>query len=351
MYESRVSRDGYTAMQRAAHYPEWEAQIFPDSCRLAGSRSVQSVAFFACNAGCTIAYANTCEVPYNATAIPQDSTSSSFQDRFAASLMDIIKKLTELTFSPIGIMTILTASGLVLSIFSRRPRAGRRLLIWGGLLFVIFLFTPLAEYLILSLERPYPPMLSPPSDPKITRIVVLAGYAEDNPGFPITSNVSAETLCRMSEGLRLYRLLPKAALILSGGVAREGDKPVAAMMADFLEQMGVPTKDLIVEGKSRNTFENLLEVKKLVGSDPFILVTAACDLRRAMAVARKLEMAPVPAPACIRASQYHPKDAGFRERTKSFLRRFIPSLDNFSKLQWAYHEYLGYIWYVLLGRI
>ncbi len=265
--------------------------------------------------------------------------------------MELIKRLAEFTFSPVGIMTILTASGLALSVFRRRSRAGRRLLVWGGFLFLVFLFSPLAEYLILSLERPYAPMLFPPAEPKINRIVVLAGYAEEYPGFPITSNVSGETLCRMSEGLRLYRLLPGSALILSGGVVREGDKPVAALMADFLHQMGVPAGDLIVEANSRDTFENLHEVKKLVGSDPFILVTAACDLRRAMAVARRLRMAPVPAPACIRALQRHPKDAGFRRRAAVFFQRFIPSLDNFSRLQWAYHEYIGYIWYMLLGRI
>ena len=265
--------------------------------------------------------------------------------------MELIRKLAELTFSPVGIMTILTATGLSLSVFRRRSRSGRRLLIWGGLLFLVFLFSPLAEYLILSLERPYAPMLSPPAEPGINRIVVLAGYAEEYPGFPITSNVSGETLCRMSEGLRLYRLLPGSSLILSGSVVRKGDKPVAVLMADFLQQMGVPARDLIVEANSRNTFENLYEVKKLVGSNPFILVTSACDLRRAMAVARRLRMAPVPAPACIRALQHHPKDAGFRERAAVFFRRFIPSLDNFSKLQWAYHEYIGYIWYMLLGRI
>lgn len=265
--------------------------------------------------------------------------------------MLIAKRLIEIAFSPLGIMTILFAAGLLISAARRHSRLGHRFLIWGGLLFLVFLFSPLAEYLMLSLERPYPPMLAPPESPRINRIVVLAGYAEENPGFPITSKVSEQTMCRISEGLRLYRLIPGAALILSGGIAREGEKPVAAMMADFIQQMGAPAKDLIVEGKSRNTYENLYEVKKLVGSDPFILVAAACDLRRALAVAKKLQMAPIPAPACIWASQHHPKNTGAGERIATFFKRFIPSLDNLSRLQWAYHEYLGYIWYRLLGRI
>ncbi len=265
--------------------------------------------------------------------------------------MEIIKKSVELLFSPVGILSISTACGLVLAASRRHRRAGCRWLVCGGLLFMIFLFTPLAEYLVLRLERPYPPMLAPPESPKVGRIVVLAGYAEDHPGFPITSNVSAQTICTMTEGLRLYRLLPGTKLILSGGIIRIGDRPVSAMMADFLQQVGVPADEIIVEGNSQNTYENLLEVKKFVGSDPFILVAAGCDLRRATAVARKLQMAAIPAPACIWASQHHPEKASAGEKIAAFLRRFGPSVENLSRLQWAYHEYLGYVWYRLLGYI
>ena len=121
-------------------------------------------------------------------------------------------------------------------------------------------------------------------------------------------------------------------------------------MADFLQQMGVPSEDLIVEGNSRNTYENLVMVKELVGEDPFILVAAACDLRRAVAVAKKLQMSPIPAPSVIWTLQNHPKDADLADQIIRFFKSG-PSLNNLSRLQWAYHEYLGYIWYQLLDRI
>jgi uncharacterized SAM-binding protein YcdF (DUF218 family) len=248
-------------------------------------------------------------------------------------------------------MTILMVSGVLLSAFKRHSRAGKRLLVCGVLLFLVFLFSPLAEYLILGLEKPFPPMLVPPESPRPFRIVVLAGYAEEHPGYPITSNVSAQTMGSMTEALRLYRLIPGARLVLSGGVARKGEPPVAAMMAEFLQQMGVPHEDLVMEGKSQNTYENLVEVKKLVDSDPFILVAAACDLRRAVAVAQKLKMEAIPAPSCIWASQNHPLNVGVGERIATFFGSFQPSLERFSRLQWAYHEYLGYVWYRLLDRI
>jgi len=268
-----------------------------------------------------------------------------------ATTPEILKRSAELLFSPLGIMTVFIAFGLLLSAGRRHSHAGSRLLVCGGSLFLVFLFSPLAEYLVLSLERPYPPMLEPPESPKTSRIVVLAGYAEEHPGFPITSTISGQTMCSMAEGLRLYRLIPGSTLVLSGGVVRRGERPVAASMAEFLRQMGVPDKDLIMEGKSQNTYENLVEVKKLLGPDPFILVAAACDLRRAVAVARKLKMAAIPAPSCIWASQNHPDHASIGEQTAIFFTGFGPSLENLPRLQWAYHEYAGYVWYRLLGRV
>jgi uncharacterized SAM-binding protein YcdF (DUF218 family) len=262
------------------------------------------------------------------------------------------KKLLEAVISPLGIMTILLLSGAIAIFIKRYTRLGLRLLTGGSSMFIIFLFSPLSQYMIYGLERQFPPLLTPPQSPSINRIVVLAGYAEDHPQFPITSNVSSQTMGNLTEGLRIYRLIPESKIILSGGIARKNDKPVASLMADFLQQAGVPAADLLVEGVSQNTYENLFEVKKWVGAHPFILVAAACDLKRAVAVASKLGMHSIPAPACIWTLQNYPNNAGAAGHLAFFFKSFgSPSLENISRLQWAYHEYLGCLWYRLLGRI
>jgi uncharacterized SAM-binding protein YcdF (DUF218 family) len=266
--------------------------------------------------------------------------------------MENIKRFIEIIISPLGILVLLTFAGIVLSFSRRRRHIGPRFLICAGILFLLFLFSPLAQYLVLGLERQYPPLLSPPQSLKADRIAVLAGYAEEHPGMPITSIVSDQTIGTITEGLRLYRLIPDAKLITSGGIVHMGDKPVAANMAAFLQQMGVQPEDLIVEGNSNNTYENLVEIKKIVGSRPFILVAQACDLKRAAAVARKLQMHSIPAPACCWAVQHHRPDMSFRKRIADFFVSFAhPSLTNLSRIQWAYHEYAGLAWYRLLGRI
>jgi uncharacterized SAM-binding protein YcdF (DUF218 family) len=267
-------------------------------------------------------------------------------------LVDALKHSLELAFSPLGIMTLLMAGGVVLARVRRKSRWGRRLLVAGALLFLLFTFAPLAEFLIRGLERNYAPLLSPPTSAPIRHIVVLSAYGEDHPAFPVTSNVSDQTLCRLVEGIRLHRQIPGAKMVLSGGVLRKGDKPVAAIMADFTRSMGIPEHEILVEDRSRTTYENLVEVGRIVGTEPFILVTSAADLRRAMAVAGRLGMRPVAAPACIWALQHYPADMPWGALILAGLEGFAyPSPTRWRYLQWAYHEHLGYFFYMILGRL
>ena len=80
--------------------------------------------------------------------------------------MDLIKRPLEIVFSPLGITTVLIAAGIILSLLKRHPKLSRRLLVSGGLLFLILFFSPLSGYLVLRLERAYPPLLEPPAGPK-----------------------------------------------------------------------------------------------------------------------------------------------------------------------------------------
>jgi uncharacterized SAM-binding protein YcdF (DUF218 family) len=266
--------------------------------------------------------------------------------------MTILKRSIEICFSPVGIMTLLFVAGLIVIAYRRTSRMGHRL-IWGGVwLYLIFLFTPLAEVLVSNLERPFPAMLHPDASAGIRAIVVLSGYGEDSSFLPVTSKLSEETIARMVEGIRLYRELPGVKLVVSGGVLRAGERPIADLMADFAKAMGVPEGDVVIETKSETTHENLVEVKKIIGSEPFILVTSACDLRRSTAVARNLGMKPLAAPAAIWAAQNYPAGMPWLEWSRKLIEGVAtPSTSRFGYLQWAYHEYVGYAWYWMLGRV
>jgi len=109
----------------------------------------------------------------------------------------------------------------------------------------MFLSTPLGEILIGRLEQPYQPVLQPETLGPVSWIVVLAENGVDHPGTPITSNLSRESLYRLTEALRVYRSLPKARIVVSGGVLRQGDKPIAKLMAEFLLSIGTPPEDVL----------------------------------------------------------------------------------------------------------
>jgi uncharacterized SAM-binding protein YcdF (DUF218 family) len=128
--------------------------------------------------------------------------------------MELLKGTIEILFSPAGILSLLAGAGLILICVKQRQRLGRRLLISSGVLSFLIFFTPLTELLTLGLEWNYPPMLNPLQSPEIRHVVVLAGYAEENALFPNTTVLSESTIIRCVEGVRQYRAVPGAKVIL-----------------------------------------------------------------------------------------------------------------------------------------
>ncbi len=97
---------------------------------------------------------------------------------------------------------------------------------------------------------------------------------------------------RLVEAVQLYRNGKVGALLITSG---SGDvlHPEAAEapeLAAFARAWGVPEKDLLVEGKSRNTHENATLSLPLVtkkGWKKVVLVTSAWHMKRALGVFRK----------------------------------------------------------------
>jgi len=56
-------------------------------------------------------------------------------------------------------------------------------------------------------------------------------------------------------------------LILSGGQGSDEPRPEAVAMAEYAQQKGIPTCDLLLEDQSTTTFENMIFSKKIMESD------------------------------------------------------------------------------------
>ena len=254
-----------------------------------------------------------------------------------------------------GLILLLLVAGVLASLSKRRARLSQPLLMLGAILSLVVLLTPVPDILIATLEHPFPPLLKVSPDRDIETIVVLSGEAWYHPGLPIEEDLEAETCKRILEGIRLYNQRRDLKLLISGGsrVGAGQQVPVASVIADFARTFGVPAGSILVEDKSQNTYENLVEVKRILGAKKFILVTSAYHLPRAMAVAHKLQMNPIPAPAWISGSsgQYRTGSIHLIWSWETVRMFGAPDSERFVLLDRALHELVGYAWYWTRGRL
>jgi len=188
---------------------------------------------------------------------------------------------------------------LAVLIFWRRSWA-RKLLLFT-FLWVFALHSGLLNYgLGYPLESRYEPLLDPRRAGPYDAIVVLTGGIISPEGLIPLPSIDESMFRRLDEAWRLYRIQPKP-IIVSGGHVNPftPDKNENKIARDFLIKWGVPTRDVIGEGKSRDTFESAEEVEKLLkqhGYKRYLLVTSAVHMPRSMLAFAALAPEPVAAP-------------------------------------------------------
>jgi len=256
----------------------------------------------------------------------------------------LLKKILSPLFMPLCLSLEILLAGVILLWFTRRQRLGK-ILTTAGLLMLVALSLPaIANPLLATLEDRYPPLpggTAPAAGALpagVPWIVVLGGGMTDDPRVPATSRISQESLARLAEAVRLYRLMPGCRLIFSGGAAF-GRTPEAVVMAQVAGDMGIPSRDILTEGRSKDTEEQASLIGGMVGKAPFVLVTSAAHMPRSVALFRKQGMAPIPAPAAFQALEDR-NPAGFH-----------PAVSALRKSEAAFHEYLGCIWSSLRDRL
>ncbi|MBN1141343.1 MAG: envelope biogenesis factor ElyC [Deltaproteobacteria bacterium] len=257
--------------------------------------------------------------------------------------MFLLKKVVSAFLMPLPLCLLLALSGFALLRFGKRPRLGKLLLSGALLLLLAFSLAPVSDRLLGPLESRYPVFDAgalPPGSPEIGFVVVLGEGYGCYENQPPTSRVHRGGLVRLAEGIRIQRLLPGAKLIVSGGFSGKNSFSNARVLADLAVALGVPEADILLEGKSLDTEGEARLIRPLVGDTPFVLVTAASHLPRAMGLFAKQGMAPIPAPT----------DHLVKKRPFS-LWTLVPTARELHKTEMAFHEYLGIAWGQLRSRI
>lgn len=256
-----------------------------------------------------------------------------------------LSKLLPLLVYPLGLACLLLV--IAIAAFWKRPRLAAVSV--GLALLVLWLGsnTLVAGWLVRSLEQQVVPTAELP---QAAAIVVLGGGTK--PALPPRPWVDlSEEGDRVLYGAQLYRAGKAPRILLSGGrIEWSGNStPESADMAAIIQAMGVPTSAILQESKSRNTYENAVNVKQLLAAQqiqgPVLLVTSALHMPRSLRIFQHLGISVIPAPTDFHVTDLEVRPASFQ----SFLLALLPDADSLQQVTRALKEYLGLFVYRLRG--
>ncbi len=221
--------------------------------------------------------------------------------------MFYISKIVWAFLQPSSILVILFTLGIILACAGRK-RWALRVILAGSTLYLIFGFSPFANWLLVPLE-----LHARGGDESSLKgaeaIIVLGGAITD--GSPIGNGTPGlnENAGRMFEAVRLASRYPALPIVFTGGkgelIEDEKVKPEAELAEQFFATFNITPPRLRLEDKSRNTFENAVLTAKLLQPKPdqkWILVTSAYHMQRAKALFEAQGFRILPAPGDFRTN-------------------------------------------------
>lgn len=198
---------------------------------------------------------------------------------------------------------------------------------------------PIKDMIVEPLEKNYSPITKAQLE-QVDCYVVLGGGIYDNSPKSLSSTTgspSKSALFRIIEGVRLYKKSPKP-IIVTGGIVYNGEKSEGSVYKELMIDLGVPSSNIIIEGKSRTTEENAELTKDIMEKNEYkkvVLITSATHMKRSKYIFEKYGAEVIPAPT------------GYVSRYKESygMESYFPNAGNFVDIRSAIWEYIGLIFY------
>lgn len=254
-----------------------------------------------------------------------------------------LKKLLTQLVMPLPLLFIFLIILLVLiNCRGAKIKAFANLLVMAMLAILLLSQSQLSSLIGGSLEQRYSANHQP-IEGECTVMVLGSGHSA-LAGLSATQQLSPTALARLTEGVRQLNLKTALAgdtadasadnskscrLVVSGWNGGNEGPSHAEVMAMAAQELGVAESQLISFPEAKDTIEELLSMKNLIGETPFRLVTSATHMPRAMMIATGLGLNPQAAPGNFLADE----DYWWRL-----------SADNLALSQAAIHEYVGMLW-------
>ena len=257
-----------------------------------------------------------------------------------------LSKLLPLFFYPLGLACLSLVAALIF-LQKRPPIAGFCI----ALALLVLLLSSngwIPLYLVKSLEWQH---LPPRELPTAEAIVVLGGSTRS--AYPPRPTVDLqEQGDRVIYAAQLYRQQKAPLIILSGGrIGWMGSGAAEAKdMATILTSIGIPSEALIEEPDSLNTYQNAVNVKKILverNIQKVLLVTSAMHMPRSLLIFKKQTIDAIPAPTDFLVSEG--ELAELSATPKAAILSLIPKSDRLDKFTNAVKEYIGLVIYRLRG--
>lgn len=246
----------------------------------------------------------------------------------------VLKKIIGKLLMPVPLFFLVLVGAGLLSLAGRPKLARSALYVASAALFALSL-PAVSFYLVSNLEYKYHKY----NGEHVDFVVVHGGYHKEDDRHPVTSLLSATSLVRLSEGVRLSQLNPNAKLILSGyNVA--GGIPHPEAMAKVAEVFGVSQQNVIIVDNVKDTSEEVNAITSIVRQSPFVVVTSAMHMPRTLYWYALSDLFPVTAP-----TDFHTKGSGEWGSWWGY----VPSAQSLRLVELAWHEYLGLLWAWIKG--
>ena len=248
--------------------------------------------------------------------------------------MDIgfmVKKFITFFVEPSGMVLTLLILGLYF-LYRDRYKFAKIFLSLGLGFLLLFAYPPFANFLIQNLEDRYSKY---DYQQDIKYIHVLGSGHNTDETQPLSSQVGS--IRRVLEGVIIHKQIKGSKLILTGFKGKTNISN-AQMNEKLALSLGVKKEDIILGIEPKDTQEEAIFTKSIVGKEPFVLVTSASHIPRSMKLFESLGLHPIPAPTNF-----------YKDEFRGFLR--VPDLDSFSKSTRAIHEYYGMLWNYIKEQI
>jgi uncharacterized SAM-binding protein YcdF (DUF218 family) len=242
--------------------------------------------------------------------------------------MYALKQLVGLITAPLVLALLLVGLGAFFRWRGRTGAAFRSFL--GAAVLTYVSSTPLfGESLLAPLEHRYPPLDEKRQLPPLEYVVVLGSDYTPSDSIPITAALDSDGLARIVEGIRLMRRHSVRRLLVSGGAPAGRGLP-ASGYAQLAKDLGVAPGSILVSSDSLDTAGEARAIAGLLGSQPFILVTTASHMPRAVLLMQRAATHPIPAPT-----------GQLTGKPYNSLADLLPSSAGLHATERACHEYLG----------